>query len=371
MNLTSLFCRLITTNLKRLKSYIIPLFISVLVLLLSCGIAGKLISSNLYKEKNMTKITLAYYLPNDEDMTYNLVGLSFFENIDSVQNTANLVQVNTIDEGKNMVESGNADYFVIIPELFFSGIMNGTNPAIEIIIRENSSASAHVINELFLSYGRYLGVAQAAVYSAIDTARNHELSSEEVKEIQDKVNATFLNRALKKDNYTQTISATNEGNYTLLEHYLASALMITLFFVAVVFMPIIKEYGNGVMSQLNSRKINTLHIYLCNFFTTLIALYVSYIPCHIGISIYTKHFNPAGFITVIPALCIMSLIIALIASLSKNLFTANIVLLCVVITIAYIGGGLLPRSFLPQIIQQVSNYLPGEYLISTLAKGLF
>ena len=41
------------------------------------------------------------------------------------------------------------------------------------------------------------------------------------------------------------------------------------------------------------------------------------------------------------------------------------------IAIAYIGGGILPHAMLPRIIQNISTYLPGQYLISNLAHSLF
>ncbi len=371
MDIIYMFFRLVHANLKRLKSYIISIVVSVLVLLISCGAIGYFISENLYKKENTPKITLAYYLPQDEDLSYNLIGLSFFENIESVKDTAELTQVTTIEEGKTMVENGVAEYFVIIPENFFSGIMYGDNPSIEIIIKEDSSATAHMINELFLSYARYLGVAQAGVYSALDIARAHGLPTEEVGMIQDKVNATFLDRALNKDSYSVTVSTINQNEISLLNHYLSSATMISLFFVAIIFMPLLKGYNKGITQELNSRRINIFHIFISNLLTCIIALYIAYLPCYIGLSIFSKNLNLAGLITIIPILLIMSLIIVVIALLAKNVISANLVLLCVVIIITYIGGGLLPNAFLPSALQTLSKYMPGKYMIDTIAQGIF
>jgi len=366
-----MFLKLVHANLKRLKSYIVSILTSVLLLLVSCGAIGYFISENLYKKENTTKITLAYYLPQDEDLSYNLIGLSFFENLESVKDTAQLVQVSTIYEGKAMVETGAAEYFVIVPENFFSGIMYGDNPPIEIIIKENSSTTAHVINELFLSYARYLGVAQASVYSALDILHENKLPTEAVGQIQDRVNATFLDRALNKDNYSVTVSAINQNEISLLNHYLASATMISLFFVAVIFMPLLKGYNKGITQELHSRKINILHIFTCNLFTCILALYIAYLPCYIGLSIFSKNLNIAGLITIIPILLIMSVLIVTIAFLAKNVFSANLVLLCTIIIIAYIGGGLLPDAFLPSAVRTLSEYMPGKYMIDTIAKGIF
>ncbi len=371
MDTISMFLRLAHANLKRLKSYIVPIIASVLILLISCGTLGYFISENLYKKEEISKITLAYYFPIDDELSYNLIGLSFFENLESVKNTTQLVQASTIEEGKAMVKNGDAEYFVIIPENFFSGIMYGDNPSIEIIIKEQSSVTAHMINELFLSYARYLGVAQASVYSALDTARAHNLSPEEIERIQNKVNTTFLDRALNKDNYTLKITAINQNGLTLINRYLASAAMLSIFLAAVLFMPLLKGFNKGIINCLSSNNIHQLHILACNFITTSVVLYMAYIPCHIALSIYNKSFNIKGFLIIIPVILIMALFITLIAYISKNIFTANIILLCFIILVSYIGGGILPKAFLPSIVQAISQYLPGEFMIDTIAKAIF
>ena len=37
----------------------------------------------------------------------------------------------------------------------------------------------------------------------------------------------------------------------------------------------------------------------------------------------------------------------------------------------YSGGGLIPHAMLPQAIQNISNYLPGEFIINEIAAAIF
>ena len=83
---------------------------------------------------------------------------------------------------------------------------------------------------------------------------------------------------------------------------------------------------------------------------TFLALYILFLPCYIGISIWMGHANLNGLLTIIPALLLIALLIAGIATFSRSTFSANICLLFVVLVLAYCGGGLLPDVLLPKVI---------------------
>ena len=72
----------------------------------------------------------------------------------------------------------------------------------------------------------------------------------------------------------------------------------------------------------------------------------------------------------LPVLAI-SLIIALIGTITKDNFSGNLTILLVAILITYIGGGLIPNAMLPGIIQKISDFLPGKYILSGIANALF
>ena len=366
-----LFFKLLQANLKRLKHYIWHIIISIVILLTICSIAGLTLTKLVYKQESPVKVNIAYYLPDDEDKRFNNFGLSFIKEQESTKEIVGLIQVETIEEGYQMLEQGQALYYIIIPESFFSGIMDGTNPELTIVIKDKSSVAAYVSNELFSSYARYLGVAQAGVYSAIDTTIQHQMSSEDVSNIQDTVNLTFLDRSLNKENYLNTVDASSQGSYSLIEHYLASALMLCLFFVTFVLMPYLQGIRKGLYTKLTTCKINIFHILLINILSTIPALYIAYLPCYITISILCKSFNPIGFICVLPTIIIISIIVNVISILCKNEFTANMIILAVTLVIAYIGGGILPKAMLPSAIQSISSYLPGQHMITNIAAALF
>ena len=371
MRTVDIFFRLIITDLKRLKNYIWQILVSVILLLLVCASAGIIISNNIYKEDSFENIRIAYYIPDDDDRRYNNLAIGMLKDMQSMQEVAELVQVTTVDEGYSLLERGDILYFIIVPEQFFSGILDSTNPPLDIVVKDNSSMSAYIANELFLSYAKYLGIAQAGIYSTLDTVRKHDLDTEQIYDIQERVNLTYLDRALNKDSCINIIEATNEGSYSLAQHYIASALMLSLFFMSFVLMTYLLGHNKGTINRLATNKINGLHLLASRTISMIAAIYIAYIPCYLGISAYNGHFNLAGMLTAIPAIVAIAFIIALISSLSKNVFSANMLILATAVTIAYIGGGIIPTAMLPSIIQTISDYLPGKYIIMCLSQALF
>lgn len=367
----TVFFRLLMANLKRLKNYILPILTSVLILLAICSVAAKYAASNLYKEGSSSVINIGYYLPDDQDFASNSFGVNIVKDLDGTKEIANIIQVENIDDGYDMLKKGEILYYIIVPENFFSGIMDSTNPDLTILFGDTADITSYITNELFAAYARYLGIAQAAVYSAIDTLISHDTDKNERYLLQDFVNMTFLDRSLNKDMYLEKLEATGEGNFTLIEHYMAVAVMLSLFFVSFVFMSYLQGYGRGLMLKLQLCGINNFYIFAVNSIVTLPALYLAFIPCYGGMSLWNRHFNLKGLILIFPSLIIISLIINLIASLSKNQFAANMSILVVTLLIAYAGGGIYPSAMLPDGIKDLSTLLPGEFLIKNIATSLF
>lgn len=367
----TIFFHLLVADLKRLRNYILPIFSSILILIAICSLAAKFVAGNIYKEGSSSIINIGYYLPDDDDFASNSFGINIVKDLEGTKEVASIIQVNNIEEGYDMLKNGEILYYIIVPENFFSGIMDSTNPELTILFGDTGDITSYITNELFSAYARYLGIAQAGVYSGIDTLVTHDTDKEERYAIQDMINMTFLDRSLNKDMYLEKQEATCEGNFSLIEHYMAVAVMLSLFFVSFVFMSYLQGYGGGLFLKLTTYGINNIHIFFANYLSTLPALYLAYLPCYVGMSLWKGSFNIKGLIYILPSLMIISLIINIIASLSKKQFAANISILIVTLLIAYIGGGIFPAAMLPDGIKDLSGFLPGEYLIGNIAASLF
>lgn len=171
MSRIHMFFNFIRANCKRLLHYLPSMFVSLLLLLLLTGTAGFYLSRHLYKENVFSAISIGYYLPQDDNLDLNQLGIGMLQDLEGMEETVQLVQVNSVEEGYNMLASHEILYLIIVPEQFFSGIMDSTNVPLDIVVYDNSSISSYIINELFMSYAGLLGTAQAGIYSGLDTTR--------------------------------------------------------------------------------------------------------------------------------------------------------------------------------------------------------
>ena len=154
-----MFFNFIRANCKRLLHYLPSTFVSLLLLLLLTGTAGFYLSRHLYKENVFSAISIGYYLPQDDNLDLNQLGIGMLQDLEGMEETVQLVQVNSVEEGYNMLASHEILYLIIVPEQFFSGIMDSTNVPLDIVVYDNSSISSYIINELFMSYAGLLGTA--------------------------------------------------------------------------------------------------------------------------------------------------------------------------------------------------------------------
>ncbi len=371
MNSGYIFRRLIITDIKRLKNYIISIFISSLLIMTICGLGGFVLSKNIYKESSLDTFVIAYYLPEDKNLKTNTFAIDILEDVKSMQSVATLVQVHNLEEGYELLDQGKALYYIIVPENFFSGIMNGTNTPLEIVVWNNSTVTAYIANELFISYAKYLGLAQAGVYSLLDTVREHNFPQETISSLQGSINMTFLDRSLNKDNFINTVTATGEGNITLTEHYLSVALLLSLFFMAFVLIPHLQGAGNGIRLKLQTYRLNKFHIFVSNVICSIIGLYMAFLPCYFVLSLICKTFNPIGLITILYPIMIISLVISFVCLFTRNTFAANMTVFIMAILIAYVGGGILPSALLPSAVKNFFLSDFGNQLISSISFALY
>lgn len=371
MNTMSLFFNLIRTNIKRLKSYIPQLLFAVVILVLVCGGALRIISDRLYTTKEIQQVCIAVYLPEDEDIKYNKLALRMIDNAESVSELAYIQLVDTIDEGYAMIDSGEALFFIIVPEYFFSGIMDSTNPELTIVVEDFDNLYTYAGYELLSSYASYLTYAQAGIYTALDTIREHSDLPDDEEYVLENTNITFLERTLNRSKYVEAVEAKDAGEFPLAKHYIGAITFLVLLFSGFVISSFLQARNNGLYTALYTHGISPIHIFFSDYVSVCAAIYIAYLPCVIAVWIYNQSINLQALYYSFAAILIIAFIITLVNCCCRTTFAANITLFIVTLIIAYVGGGILPEAFLPNIIHRISSFLPGKYVISLLCKGFF
>jgi hypothetical protein len=214
-------------------------------------------------------------------------------------------------------------------------------------------------------------VAQAGIYSGLDTIRENGGTAEEENEVLNNTNIIYLERALNHDNYLESVDAKDAGDFTLVQHYIAAAIILALCFSGFVISLWLPGTGEGVGFCLSVRGLNSFTRFMSEFIACIIAVYTSCLPCLIAVWFYNGHLYAKALVSIIPAAIIIAFFISLVCHFSHSVFSANMVIFFLTMLFMYIGGGLIPGSFLPELIRHISRYLPGEHLIRLVAGSLF
>ena len=96
--------------------------------------------------------------------------LRYVENMESVSQFCDFRQT-TEQEGFALLEKGEVTALVLLPEGLLEGIMNGTNPVVEIYFPKQAGLEALFFREMTEAGEGLLRVAQAQIYGAGDMAR--------------------------------------------------------------------------------------------------------------------------------------------------------------------------------------------------------
>lgn len=322
-----------------------------------------------------------------EENTVTKMALRYVENMESVSQICDFVQVPE-EEGFRLLERREIAALVILPEQLVEGIMNGQNPAVDVIFPKNAQIEAMLFRELTESGAGLLRVAQAQIYGAADTAAEYGLTDRlSVMEADiDSYNLAFaLDRLAMYDE--ETVSAT--GQMSVLQYYAASGIILFALLSGIAVYPVmqqeplsfqkqLKRQGTGAMWQLFCK-------WMCGFVCMTLFCGIALITIKlagiirpdIGAIIQSVlvsrryRYSIVSYIGIILLLLItVTTLIRMIYSLTGSRTGGILLILLVTIIMIYLSGGFIPSVFLPKIMQSLGNRLPTSYMIHAVG-GLF
>lgn len=361
--------RLFKIELLRLRNRLPQITIYCITLLMITLSFAIFAASSVYSKESFSKLKCAVFFPSD--FNYNQFAFNVLNESTSFSQALKLISVDSIEEGNSLLESKEISFFVIIPENYISSILNGTNNQAQIIIQDVSSIEAASINELFIVDATMLGVAQAGVYAFLDFADNLKISTEKTEELRAKINSMYLSCFVGKESVFNETESTSVGNYSLANYYLGVGLSILLFFMSFILLKQLTDRNKSISDKLKLNGIRSIHLFLVRVIITFIALFYTFFICFIGLLILKQEPNPFAFVTIVPSILIICVIINLVCFNSKSPNIAVFALLIIIISFYYVAGGLLPLDFLPTGIKKISIFSPATYIINGFNNALW
>lgn len=322
-----------------------------------------------------------------EDDRVTRMALQYVENLESATQVCHFIQLPE-DEGFLALEKGEIAALVVLPEQIVQGIMDGSNPTVDIFFPKNVGLEAMLLRELTESGAGLLRVAQAQIYGAYDTAAAYGMMEQlSVMETDiDSYNLAFaLDRLAVYD--TETVSAT--GQMSVLQYYAASGAVLFLLLSGMALYPVMRREPSAFRKQLARQGTGGIWQGFCQWMSGFVCIELLIcvlwllwkaagvmVPETVGkiTEALAGRSSTCGTGVKIGMFLLVTVTVSTYIYLLYSIAgsrTGSILLICLLsVVMVYLSGGLIPSVFLSGTVQKVGEKLPTAYLICAVG-GLY
>ena len=369
MKNNSMFFRLIKTDLRRCMKLFPQLFIAALLFMTAAFFIIKYSTEIMYENTDFSRLDIAIYINDDSE--YDIMGFSLVQEMESYQNSVNLIMVNSEDECLRMLEAGNVYASIIVPDGFIRDFMNCTITPIRIIFNRNNTFEEYLINDLFLYSAVPLGTEQAGVYTINDICVKYNIDDEINHSMQVQLDTEYLTKVLLRQELFSTNSFDELASHSLNETLVSSFIIFILFLMSFILMQFLKESSPSYMMQLKLKGIGKVRFALSKTISVSVSLYSVLLVILAALSFTELKAGFSSLIYMIPAVFIISCVIVIFSLLIKNSATANLTIFIITAIMIYLAGGILPIEQLPAFIGRIYEYNPMTFLIKYVSYSLY
>lgn len=380
-------------EIKKTLGILPRMFLQAILLMILIGTIAFCGVKSMEKEPLAVKVDIGIVVR--EDNTTTRLALGYVESMESVSQICSFRQVSE-EEGLVLLAEGKLAALIVLPEQLVEGIMNGKNPAVEILFPENARLEAMLLRELTESGAGLLKVAQAQIYGAYDTAVEYGLT-EQLSLMEAEIDSYNLAFALDRLALyeTETVSAT--GRMSTLQFYVSSGVVLFLLLSGMAAYPVVQQEPQAIRKQLKRQGTGTgwqcFCQWLCGFVCMALSVGVALLCLGIAGLIAVQDGEKKSLSTFMPdksrllmmasdvkqvekvgmpllVIITATALIYLMYSIAKSKTSGILLIFLFSVVAVYLSGGLVPSLFLPQTMQEVGNRLPTAYMIRAIG-GLF
>ena len=324
-----------------------------------------LASKSMYQSEHLARAEVAL-VTNDAETDYMKQAIRYISNMSSTSLSLDF-KVMSEENAMRALKQHEVIAVMLFPDDVINGILYGRNDPITVYFSEDDSLSAVFLSELTWSGARMLSAAQAGTYSAAELYTTLGAEAELGKAYND-IDILNFNYVLSRENLYIT-----EETLPVFMTYIASAVILLLFFSTAAFAPALKKENTSFYDVLFSGKayscLYLLTRFLANWLVSALLLLLVYLPL--------ARFADPPFdiqLRLIPeCFADLFLICAVTAAFALFLHTLTgsapvailLQLLCSVLML-FASGGILPPAFLPSGLRALGQHLPTAILSEQL-----
>lgn len=324
--------------------------------------AGKMI----YINKNDMDISIAYSLEDENRMTKMIVGM--LTGSDSISSVCNFIQTSE-EESSELLKHDQILAAITIPAGFMNSLMSGKNYSIQISLPKKLSIYSIILVELTKAVENILNSAQAGVYTLYDFYKEQDVLEYE-KEANLALNSIYLTKALDRSSTFQTHTVSATGAVPVREYYICAGVVLLLLMLGTTFIHTLQSNSRIMNLKLYQAGIGSRHIAFGKILSVSLALFIL-LSGSVLVIVLLSALNILSVTTGLPAailntvavcLCAAGVIVFIISLTTGR--TGGILLLFISSAVmCFISGCFVPELFLPDVLKELSNYLPSTHML--------
>ncbi|MBR6849656.1 MAG: ABC transporter permease [Lachnospiraceae bacterium] len=364
-----IYLRLFLMELKKNLRMLPFVFLSAVAAALFLSLFIRLLSNSLYEEGSLARAKVAL-ITNDAEDEYMQLALRYITNMSSTSLALDY-EVMEKDKALRALQKHDVIAVMFFPDDVMGGIMWGRNDPIEIRFSDTDALSSVFLSELTRSGALMLSAAQADTYSATDLY--YELGA------QDSLYDAYNDIDMMNFDYVLSREKLFTASETLpvFLSYIASALLLFLFFSSSAFAPALRMEDRAFTDLLFSGKALSAGYLAVRFLANWLVLSLFSVVCCIAASLVPE--LPFDISVYADAQTILSLVLisgvlsafALFLHQASGSAPVSVLLqLTLSVGMLFCSGGILPAAFLPKGLLHVGTLLPTAPLSADLLQLL-
>lgn len=372
------YSKLISLEWKRALKVLPLMLAETLILCVFLGMFLFLCQKLFFTDSFLQRIPIGFVMEEENKMTE--LALSYLEGMESISSACEFRKMSP-EEGQRALERGEIAALMVLPEEMMEAILDSRNYPVKVYFPRNSSLGALLIKELTDAGAGMLSVAQAEIYAAYDM--NFSLGNpEELSKLEKDINLFNMKFAMARERLIRTQTLQISEEIPLLTHYLASGITLLLMLWGIACGRFLKGDNQAFGRQLLRAGVRRWQWMLAKLSGTLLVLGIGAI-CIFGLlAVLLPKLGMPGMpgieagITAagLPGLAVMLLCIAALLlfcyQAAPGRSSGMILIFIITIVIIFVSGGFIPAVFLPESLNSLAKWLPGNAFIQIIASLL-
>ena len=180
--------------------------------------------SKLSETSETTKVPVALVIESDSKTMQ--LALDIISSMESVKQHFNFLEMSE-EDALRALDTGDVCAVMMLPKDVLSGIMDGTNYHVPVLLSDSDVLSSILLQELIVSGAKTLSAAQAGTYTMTELYREAGLSYA-LSDAYMELDIRNLQYALVRDDLFNTRTASPTGNVSTQNYYLSAGILFYL-----------------------------------------------------------------------------------------------------------------------------------------------